>query len=135
MFDRISLRKKIVLLALLPALVACLIFAAVVATSSRRASTLVRENVTQFMVERTVRSLFHAHASAETAANYSDDLLRLHLTIAQLVVRSKGGFELAGAPVARQLAGDGEHVGGTILLQPMRVGGETVVAELGPAEV
>jgi predicted nucleic acid-binding Zn-ribbon protein len=127
MFDKISLRKKIVILALLPALAACLIFAVLVGTSSRRASALVRENVTDFMVERTVRSLVHGYASSVVAANFADDELRLNLKIAQLATESRGGYELQGSPIPHALVGDADHLGGIVLMPAMRIGGETIV--------
>jgi methyl-accepting chemotaxis protein len=127
MFDHISLRKKIFLLALIPALTACLIFAALVGFSSRRASTLVRENVTNFMVERTVRSLFHGHASSETAANYTAELLQLQLQIAELSLGAHGGFELSGPAVPHALIGDSQHIGGSVPMQSMHIGGEIVL--------
>jgi len=83
-FDKISLRKKIVLLALIPALAACIIFGALVATSSRTASTLVRTNILDFMIYRTEKSLDHGYATSVTAAGYVEDKLRLDAKIASL---------------------------------------------------
>ena len=127
MFDKISLRKKIVLLALLPALAACIIFATLVGTSSHSASKLVRDNLATFMVERTVKSLTHAYNTSLVAVGFQDDKLRLNLKIAQIDIGSRGGFELQGAPVPHALIGDADHIGGQVSMPAMRIGGETVV--------
>ena len=84
--DKISLRKKIVLLALIPALAACLIFALLVATSSHDASKLVRTNITDFMVERTLRSLTHGYASSVVALSFIRQIKsdRLHFAMYSL---------------------------------------------------
>jgi len=127
MFDKISLRKKIVLLALLPALAACLIFAILVGTSSRSASKIVRTNVTDFMVERTVRSLVHGYASSVVAADFVDAELRLDAKIAALDSANKGGYDLVGPPIPHALTPDANHLGGQVSMPAMRFGGETII--------
>jgi methyl-accepting chemotaxis protein len=122
----ISLRKKIVLLALLPALAACLIFAVLVGTSSRAASKLVRKNITDFMVERTVRSLTHAYASSVVAADFVGDELRLNIKIAALDTSSRGGYGLVGAPFPHNLIPDADHLGGAVNMPAFLIAGETV---------
>jgi len=124
--DKISLRKKIVLLALIPALVACLIFALLVATSSHEASKLVRTNITDFMVERTLKSLTHGYASSVVAADFVKDELRLNTKIAALDTANKGGFELVGQPIPHALIPDANHLGGIVSMPAMRIAGETI---------
>src|SRR4051812_9510092 len=105
-----SLRKKILLLAVLPALAVSLMLALLVWNSSRRASGVVRSNVTDFMVARTQRSLHHGYASSEVTANYLEQGLRLNMNIAQLILGSTGGVSVGGAPVPVSLIGDAQHV-------------------------
>jgi len=122
----ISLRKKIVLLALLPALAACAIFGILVATSSHEASKMVRTNVTDFMVERTVKSLDHGYKSSVVAADFVDTELRLNTKIAALDTANKGGYDLIGPPVPHALIPDNNHLGGLVNMQSFRLAGETV---------
>jgi methyl-accepting chemotaxis protein len=124
--QEVSLRKKIILLAILPALAACLIFAMLVGTSSHSASKLVRANITDFMVERTVRSLTHGYASSVVAANFVDDELRLFSKIAALDTVNKGGYELVGPSVPHALIPDENHLGGQVSMPAMRIAGETI---------
>jgi methyl-accepting chemotaxis protein len=125
--DQFSLRKKIILLAVIPALAACAIFATLVWTSSRSASKIVRANITDFMVERTLRSLTHGYASSVVAADFVASELRLNSKIAALDSTGKGGYELAGAPVPHALISDANHIGGIVSMPAFRFGGETVV--------
>jgi len=125
-FDKISLRKKIVVLALIPALAACVIFAALVATSSRSASALVHDNVNNFMIERTLRSLTHGYKSSVVAANFVEDELRLDAKIASLDTVSRGGYELVGPAVPHALIPDANHLGGLVSMPSFRIAGETV---------
>jgi len=125
-FDKISLRKKIVLLALIPALAACIIFGALVATSSRTASTLVRTNILDFMIYRTEKSLDHGYATSVTAAGYVEDKLRLDAKIASLDTINRGGYELVGPPVPHALLPDATHLGGLVNMPSFRIAGETV---------
>ena len=125
-FDQISLRKKIILLAVIPALTACVIFATLVYTSSRSASHIVRENITDFMVERTVRSLTHGYASSVVASDFVANELRLNSKIAALDSANKGGYELVGPPIPHALIGDSNHIGGQVSMPAMKFGGETV---------
>ena len=125
-FDKISLRKKIVLLALIPALAACIIFGALVATSSRTASTLVRTNILDFMIYRTEKSLDHGYATSATAAGYVEDKLRLDAKIASLDTINRGGYELVGPPVPHALLPDATHLGGLVNMPSFRIAGETV---------
>ena len=125
-FDQISLRKKIILLAVIPALTACVIFATLVYTSSWSASHIVRENITDFMVERTVRSLTHGYASSVVASDFVANELRLNSKIAALDSANKGGYELVGPPIPHALIGDSNHIGGQVSMPAMKFGGETV---------
>jgi methyl-accepting chemotaxis protein len=122
-----SLRKKILLLALLPALVVSLILALLVWKSSRRASGVVRSNVTDFMVARTQRSLHHGYASAEVTANYIEQELGLNMNVAQLILGSTGGITVGGSPTPVALIGDSQHVGGQANLQPMHFGNDLLM--------
>ncbi|MEZ2345842.1 Cache 3/Cache 2 fusion domain-containing protein [Terriglobus sp. RCC_193] len=123
-FSKRSLRKKILLLSLMPAIAVTIVLAFIIWNSSRRASTIVRTNVTDFMVVRTQKSLHHGYASAEVTANYIDRELRLNMNIAQLILAATGGISLQGPPATRELIGDEKHVGGQTSLQPIRFGSD-----------
>ncbi len=124
MGDRgLSLRKKILLLALLPAALACIIFALLVLNSGRRASTVVRSDVNDFMVKRTEKSLNHADRSAAVTSYYVGAVLRSQQTVAQLLIASRGGVGL-GLVMRRTLISDGTHVGGSAQVPALRVGAE-----------
>jgi methyl-accepting chemotaxis protein len=126
-FDKVSLRKKIILLAVLPALAACVIFAILLGTSSHKAGAIVRRNITDFMVMRTVKSLFHGYKSGVVAADFAQTELRLNLKIAALDTESKGGFELTGAPLPHSLVGNEDYIGGIVNMPAMKVGSDTIV--------
>lgn len=123
-FSKRSLRKKILLLSLMPAIAVTIVLAFIIWNSSRRASTIVRTNVTDFMVIRTQKSLHHGYASAEVTANYIDRELRLNMNIAQLILAATGGVSLQGPAATRELIGDEKHVGGQTSLQPIRFGSD-----------
>lgn len=123
-FSKRSLRKKILLLSLMPAVAVTLLLALIIWNSSRRASSIVRTNVTDFMVVRTQKSLHHGYASAEVTGNYIERELRLNMNIAQLILAATGGISLQGAPTHRNLIGDDKHVGGETSLQPIRFGSD-----------
>lgn len=123
-FSKRSLRKKILLLSLMPAIAVTIVLAFIIWNSSRRASTIVRTNVTDFMVIRTQKSLHHGYASSEVTANYINRELRLNMNIAQLILAATGGVSLQGPPATRELIGDEKHVGGQTSLQPIRFGSD-----------
>lgn len=128
MFDRISLRKKIVLLSLVPALVACIVFGALTGWSAHKTSKLVHDEILSFMETRTARSLTHGHASAEVAWDFAMEQLKLRMQIAKMDLASRGGVEQTGAPVAHTLVGNEEDPGGEVHMAPLHFGGDTVVA-------
>ncbi len=57
----ITLHKKITCLALIPALVCCLIFGLLIWVTSGSTASLVGEELTRFMAERTSRACIHGY--------------------------------------------------------------------------
>jgi methyl-accepting chemotaxis protein len=121
---KLSLRKKVVLLALIPTVVSCAIFAVQLMVSANSANRTVRQSITEFMLERTARSLHHGYETSEVNLDSLKRLLTEQGEVANLTIAAHGGVDVGGAPVPRAVPGDEAHAAATVALPPMRFAGE-----------
>ena len=87
----VSLRRKITGLALIPALVCCLMFGLLIWVTSGSTAGLVGAELTKFMAERTSRACIHGYNTSVVTYGYVMDALNANMATTQLILAKDGG--------------------------------------------
>ena len=90
----VTLRKKITGLALIPALVCCLMFGLLIWVTSGTTASLVGGELTRFMAERTSRACIHGYNTSVVTYGYVMDALNANMQAAELMLAKSGGVRL-----------------------------------------
>lgn len=87
----VTLRKKITGLALIPALICCLMFGLLIWVTSINTASLVGAELTKFMAERTSRACIHGYNTSIVTYGYVMDALNANIETTRLLLAKDGG--------------------------------------------
>ena len=133
--NQASLRKKIIFLALIPALVCSLIFGLLIWYTSVHTGRLVGDEITNFLTERVDRGCVHAYNTSAVAYNELQAAIDANFQAVHLLLEREGGVHANTARTQNwQAVNDDTHETSTVTLPSITIGSWQAVpgAQAGP---
>jgi methyl-accepting chemotaxis protein len=119
----VSLRKKIIGLALVPALICSIVFGGLIWATSRSTATLVGAELTNFMSERTSRASIHGYNTSIVTYGYVLDALHANAETLRLLLQKDGGVHRsAGQTQSWQAVNQETHDSALVMAPSLAIG-------------
>ena len=130
----VSLRKKIIGLAFIPALICSIVFGLLIWFTARSTARLVGAELTNFMEERTSRACIHGYNTSIVTYGYVMDTLDANLQSARLLLQKDGGVhKSAGHTENWQAFNQETHETSTVAVPALTIGGWQSTQNAGAA--